>query len=609
MDDVEKVKSKLDIVEIIGEHIQLKKAGRNFKALCPFHGEKTPSFVVSPERQIWHCFGCGKGGDIFTFLEEYENITFAEALKETAARAGVKLTISAARTDREKKQELIYGLNHLSAQFYNYLLLSHPAGKRALKYLIDERKLSIPLIKTFNLGYAPEKDALVRYLIGKKKYKEDDLLVSGLAYRTGRNASGPGGPPARGVSDFFRDRIIFPIIDQRGNIIAFSGRLLEPTGPELVERAGGKYVNTRETPVYIKGDTVYGLNLARDGIKKEGKVIIVEGEFDVITAHKQGIPNIVAVKGTALTENQIKLLKRFAPKFALCFDTDPAGTEAQRRSIKMIEREGITATVISLQGTRGESVKPKDPDELLNENPIAFKKALVNDINIYDFIIDTALGESDSKTAEGKKRILDRTLPYLSNIENDVIKEHYLKKLANAIDATLEAIMKQADKAVRPRSETTKASPRTQLPREELAEIYLISLIFQSENPKQSLNFARTLLSGVKLSTPSIEKLLSFLDTYAQTGDFNAQDFSKYLPHELHLPFDTSYLASIPEFLDKDHFYRELEKAAKQVRILAIKKTLSKLTTLISQAEQEQNKENLKTYQEKFSELSKLLAS
>src|SRR3989338_9460650 len=240
MDDVEKVKSKLDIVEIIGEHIQLKKAGRNFKALCPFHGEKTPSFVVSPERQIWHCFGCGKGGDIFTFLEEYENITFAEALKETAARAGVKLTISAARTDREKKQELIYGLNHLSAQFYNYLLLSHPAGKRALKYLIDERKLSIPLIKTFNLGYAPEKDALVKYLIGKKHYKEDELLLAGLAFRSGRY-----------VSDFFSDRIIFPIIDHRGNVVAFSGR-------QLTESAsGGKYVNTRETPVYIKGDTVY----------------------------------------------------------------------------------------------------------------------------------------------------------------------------------------------------------------------------------------------------------------------------------------------------------------------------------------------------------------
>ena len=585
MDDVDKVKSKIDIVELIGERIQLKKAGRNFKALCPFHGEKTHSFVVSAERQIFHCFGCSKGGDLFTFLEEYEHITFSEALKEMAARVGIKLTVSAARTDREKKQELIYSLNHLSAQFYNYLLLSHPAGKRALKYLIDERKLSIPLIKTFNLGYAPEKDALVKYLIGKKHYKEDELLLAGLAFRSGRY-----------VSDFFRNRIIFPIIDHRGNTIAFSGR-------QLTEGStGGKYVNTRETPVYIKGDTLYGLNLARDGIKKEGRVIIVEGEFDVITAHKQGIANIVAVKGTALTENQIRLLKRFAPKFALCFDTDPAGTEAQRRSIEMIERESITTTVIRLpQG--------KDPDELLNENPLQFKKALSNDINIYDFIIDTAIAESDERSAEGKKRILERTLPHLVTIENEVIKEHYLKKLASLIDTTLEALMRQADKARRaePSGRSPKTSPKSQLPREELAEIYLLSLIFQSENPKQSLTFVRSHLSGISLSTPSIEKLLSHLESYNQS-DFNAKDFSVYLPRELHLSFDTAYLAPIPEFQDSEQFYHELEKAAKQVRVLAIKKNLAKLTGLISQAEQEKDEGKLKTYQERFSELSKLLA-
>src|SRR3989344_1781112 len=275
MDEVDKIKQKLDIVEIIGERVQIKKAGRNFKSPCPFHSEKTPSFVVSPERQIWHCFGCGKGGDIFTFVTEYENITFAEALKELAARAGIKLTMPAARSDREKKQELIYSLNHLSAQFYNYLLLSHPAGKRALKYLTEERKLTIPLIKTFMLGYAPDSDALVKFLIGKKKYKEEDLLLAGLAFQRGRY-----------VSDFFRDRIMFPIIDHRENVVAFSGR-------QLAENAsyGGKYVNTKETPIYVKGNTVFGLNLAREGIKKEGKIIIVEGEFDVITAHKEGITN------------------------------------------------------------------------------------------------------------------------------------------------------------------------------------------------------------------------------------------------------------------------------------------------------------------------------
>lgn len=586
MDDVDKVKSKLDIVEVIGERVQLKKAGRNFKANCPFHGEKTPSFVVSPERQIWHCFGCSKGGDLFTFLEQYENITFAEALRELANRAGVKLTVSAARTNKEKKRELIYSLNHLSAQFYNYLLLSHPAGKRALKYLTDERKLSIPLIKTFMLGFAPGNDALVKYLIGKKKYKEDDLLTAGLAFQRGRY-----------VSDFFRDRIIFPIIDHRGNVVAFSGRgLTEETQP--------KYINTKETPVYIKGDTLFGLNLARDGIKSEGKVIIVEGEFDVVTAHKEGIANIVAVKGTALTENQIKLLKRFAPKFVFCFDTDPAGTEAQRRSIQMIEHEGITATVI---------IPPtgKDPDELLNENPVAFKKAAKNDKNVYDFIIESATSEFDSKTAEGKKSILSKTLPYLANIENQVIKEHYLRKLADSIDTSQDAVMQEADKLTRPSgAEPSPQNSRAQLPRQEILEIYLLSLIFQSDSPRENLRKVRGILAGVPLSTPALEKVLINLEKFeVNDGAFSTRKFTEFLPSELHVPFDTAYLAPIPEFADNEHFGRELEKTAEQVRISSVKYKLTHLADLIRDAEKNKENEQLTKYQEQFNEYTKLLAA
>lgn len=601
MDDVEKVKSKLDIVEVIGERIQLKKAGRNFKANCPFHGEKTPSFVVSPERQIWHCFGCNLGGDMFTFLEQYENITFSEALRELAARAGVKLTALAAQTDREKKRELIYSLNHLSAQFYNYLLLSHPAGKRAIKYLTEERKLNIPLIKTFMLGYAPGNDALVKYLIGKKKYKEDDLLTAGLAFQKGRY-----------VSDFFRERIIFPIIDHRGNVVAFSGRALSAGH---LTAGGPKYVNTKETPVYIKGDTLFGLNLAKDGIKSEGKVIIVEGEFDVITAHKEGITNIVAVKGTALTENQIKLLKRFAPKFVFCFDTDPAGTEAQRRSIQMIEHEGITATVITLGGagtesSEGKFIEPKDPDELLNENPVLFKKAVKNDKNVYDFIIDSAMSEFDSKTAEGKKSILSKTLPYLADIENQVIREHYLKKLAGSIDTSQDAVMQEAGKITKPQVENKTINFKMELPRHEVLEIYLLSLIFQSDSPKETLSKVRTILAGVPLLTSALEKVLTHLEKFDGKGSpFSTREFTEILPSELHVPFDTAYLAPIPDFVDSAHFELELEKTAAQVRISSVKYKLTQLADLIRDAEKNKENEKLIKYQEQFNEYTKLLAA
>ena len=588
MDDVDKIKSKVDIVELLGEHLPLKKAGRNFKTTCPFHSEKTPSFVVSAECQIWHCFGCNKGGDIFTLFMEYENITFGEALRELAERTGVKLTVSAARSDREKKQELIYSLNHLSAQFYNYLLLSHPAGKRGLKYLSDERKLTIPLIKTFNLGYAPANDTLVKYLIGKKKYKEDDLLLAGLAYRKGRY-----------VSDFFKDRIIFPIINHRKDVVAFSGRSL-PERNRSVE--GPKYVNTRETPVYVKGDTLFGLNLATDAIKKEGKVIIVEGEFDVISAHKEGILNIVAVKGTALTDNQIKLLKRFTQKFTFCFDQDPAGTEAQRKSIALIEKEGITATVISL-------ALGKDADDVLRQNPAVFKKAVRNDTNVYDFIIDSAINQFDQKTSEGKKNILKKTLPYIGIIENEVIREHFLKKLAERIDTSFDSVLKQADKEGGAEVEKPKISQKALLPYEEVLEIYLLSLIFQSKNPKQSLTRVLAILDKIKLTTPSLDKLLSYLEKYNhQNSVFDTSNFVKFIPAELHVPFDTSFLAPIPEFADDEHFFRELEKVVKQVKKLSIKKKLAQLTGLINEAEAKDDDEKLKNYKEQFNSYTKLLS-
>lgn len=589
MDDVDKIKQKVDIVELISERISLKKAGRNFKANCPFHSEKTPSFVVSPERQIWHCFGCSKGGDLFTFIQEYENLTFPEALKDLAQRAGVKLTMPAARSQKEKKQEIIYSLNHLSAQFYNFLLLSHPAGRYALEYLTKKRKMTIPLVKTFMLGYAPGNDALVKYLVGKKRYEVEDLIEAGLANRKGKMAS-----------DFFRNRIIFPILDIRGNVMAFSGRALDQGG-------GPKYINTRETPVYIKGNTFYGFNLAKDAIKKEGKVVLVEGEFDVITAHREGISNIIAVKGTALTENQIKLLKRFTQKIALCFDTDPAGTDAQRRSIELIEKEGMTTTVIIPPNA-------KDPDELLNEDPVSFKKALQDDINVYDYIIESALSDFDRKSAEGKKNILGRTLPHLSNIENEVIREHYLKKLAEALDSSLEAIFKQADKN-RIGKETPEPAPKPGRPREEILETYLLALILQSKNPKQSLVNVLTLLAcpaigggEVALSTPSFEKVLSYLEKFKQKTTFSAEDFAKTLPSELHSPFDTSFLAPIPNLEDEEAYQKEIVKTAKQVRILAIKKRLETLRELISTAETQKDEEKLRDYEEKFDKLSKLLA-
>lgn len=584
MDDVEKIKQKIDIVELVGGYIALKKAGRNFKALCPFHSEKSPSFIVSAERQIWHCFGCGKGGDQFAFLMEYENISFPDALRDLADRAGVKLTGPLFRSEKEKLQEKIYALNHIAYQFYNYILLSHGAGKKALDYLVKKRGVTIPLIKTFCLGWAPSDNSLSQYLLNKKGYVEQDLIVSGLAYKkNGR------------LFDFFKNRIIFPISDARGNIVAFSGRVMVETPDQ-----GPKYINTRETPVYVKSNSLFGLNLAREAIKKEGTALIVEGEFDVISSYKEGITNTVAVKGTALTEGQIRLLKRYTPKFLLSFDTDPAGTGAQRRSVELIEKEGVSASVVIPQ-------KSKDPDELLRENPALFKKAVREAVGVYDFIIDSAVSEFDKKTSEGKKNILDKTLPYIIQIENEVIKEHYLKKLAEAVETSYDSLLKQADKSAVPKTFTQPASQKAQLPREEVIEIYLLSLIFQSKNPKTYLKKAREELYGIPLTTPALEKTLSFLEKFEQEGDFSIKNFLGLLPEALHVAFDTSYLAPVPEFENEEKHIREVQKVAQEIRLLSARKRLRGLSESIAKAEKDKDRKKLGEYNLEFEKLSKLL--
>lgn len=566
MDDVEKIKQKLDIVDIIAEYIPLKKAGRNFKANCPFHSEKSASFVISPERQIWHCFGCNKGGDMFTFVNEYERIDFSESLKLLAEKAGVKLNTSVFRTKNEEKKANIYAINHLTAQFYHYLLTEHEAGKGALSYVSEKRKISKALIDTFMLGYAPSRSqSLSKYLTSKKHYKPDELIEAGVSfYKNGT------------LMDFFQNRLIFPIQDARGNVIAFSGRALD-------EKSMPKYINTRETPVYIKGDSLYGIFFAKDNIKKEQKVILMEGEFDVLTSIKEGITNVVAVKGTALTENQIKLLKRYANKIVFCFDTDAAGTEAQKRSIALIGKEGITASVV---------VPPegKDADEILNENPVLFKKALKNEINIYDFIIDAALNEENAKTVEGKKNILAKTLPFLAEVENEIIKEHYLKKLASSLDASLESVLREIEKRTKPKLPVREEVPQAKLKqtREEMVEQHLLTLILQSNVQKDSVVLVSSILDSIPLSSPALNKLLDVLKEYFTSHDaFDLKEFSLLLPPELTNLFDLCFLSPLPPFTADAAHIHELNKTAKEVKILAVKKRLSEISESIKQAEKE----------------------
>ncbi|OGH11183.1 MAG: DNA primase [Candidatus Levybacteria bacterium RIFCSPHIGHO2_01_FULL_36_15] len=587
MDDVEKIKQKIDIVDLISEHLTLKKTGRNFKANCPFHSEKTPSFVVSPERQIWHCFGCQKGGDIFTFLMEYEKTDFPESLKYLADKAGIKLSGPVFQTEKEKQKETIYSLNHLASTYYNYILLNHNAGKDALAYLFEKRKLNLDIIKKFNLGYAPNRNnSLTSYLMRKKGYKPEDLTNAGLAtIRNGR------------VIDFFRHRIIFPISDSRGNVIAFSGRALDINSA----LEGPKYINTRETIVYKKSDSLFGLNLAKDEIKKENRVIVVEGEFDVISPYKEGIKNIVAIKGTALTESQVRILKRYAEKITFCFDTDRAGEEAQRRSIQMVEKENVLASVI---------VPPegKDPDELVNEDPVLFKKAVKKDISIYDFIIDSAVGNFETKTVEGKRKILDKTLPVLSLIENAVIKEHYFKKLGRLLDTSVESLNKEADKIKNQKNVKEDILPKKKLTREEMIEPYLISLILQYKQVNKAYLICEETLQGTDFCLTAYNRIYSFLGDYvSQQENFFMGDFVKTLPSELLEAFDKCYLAPLAFLEDEKQYLSEIQKTAKEVKTNSLKSKLKNVSEKIKEKEKNGQEKEAEEARQEFLELTKLL--
>jgi DNA primase len=508
MDQVSSVREKIDIISLLSEYLPLKKTGRNFKANCPFHQEKTPSFVVSPERQIWHCFGCGKGGDAFTFLMEYENMEFPEALRTLAKRAGVTLTTGVFK-DKHSEKERIYELNKLAARFFCFLLNEHKVGKTALSYLEDKRKLNKKLIESYSLGYAPSDNSLSAFLIKKKGFAEKDLVDAGLAYNRGGK-----------VYDFFRNRITFPLTDHRGNIVGFSGRALSDSDMP-------KYINTKDTIVYHKGSLFFGMDKAREEIKKKDELIVVEGEFDAIALWVNGIKNAVAIKGTALTETQANLISRFTKKVTLCLDQDDAGYEATKRSLANLEKYNLTTTVVIIPG--------KDPDEAIKKSLPAFKKALRDQI---DFIIEKTLSTLPN-TVEGKKKATEELLPYLSQIQNEIVKEHYVKKLAKEIDSSSESLFKELEKLTKSQlKDTSVILPPEKRGRRELLEEYFLSIMIQND-PVAFVKEEKEFLREYEFQTLSIAKILDYLkDFLKHNKTFNPKRFGRLIPAELLKTYD-----------------------------------------------------------------------
>jgi DNA primase len=569
MDQLEEVLSKIDIVQLINSYIQVKKAGRNFKALCPFHSEKTPSFIISPELQIFKCFGCGKGGNAVKFVAEYEKITFGQALRELAQKVGVRLTSYLPDKEEQLKNRL-YQINHLTSEFYHYLLTKHKIGQPAQVYLLG-RGISQESIRAFKLGYAPPGwRNLFNFLVGKKGYQQEEVEKAGLTIKSQR------------YYDRFRERIIFPISDHRGNIVGFSGRVInEPNPPSSrLNRDYGeaKYINSPETPIYHKSNTLYGLWQAREAIKKEDTVILVEGEFDVISSYQAGVANIVAIKGSALTKNQIELLARYTKNFNFCLDTDSAGQMAAYRGIDLAEEAGVNIKVINLpQG--------KDPDECVRTNPVSWHKAVKKPILIWDFYLGSAITRFGKTSGEAKKRITEEILPLFNKISNEVVKAHYLKKLAGQLEVQEEAVVAEAKRLQGREKVSFIKSPAPKLVakinRKDRIEEYMLALVLHL--PQDSVNIIKDLKTEY-LDNPVIKRTFSALSQYLATNPtLVIEKFVKILPEELKETTQKLYLQDLQDLEDdKEKLIKEWQKTLKEVEKLYFRAKLGKLKKTLS---------------------------
>jgi DNA primase len=415
------IKNKLSVVDVVGETVQLKKAGSTYKGLCPFHGEKTPSFTVTPARDSWKCFGCGEGGDIFNFVMRRDGLSFPEALKVLAAKAGVELDERTTREDARRRR--LQSVLESAIAFYHAVLTGSKAGQPALDYLRG-RGFTDATIESAQLGYAPGGwDTLTRNLASKRQVGADDLVEAGLAQP---RQSGRGG-----VYDRFRERAIFPIRDANGGAVGLGGRVL------VVEDGrdhGPKYLNSPATPLFDKSRTLYLIDKAKGPIRKGGQAVIVEGYTDALMAHQAGFDNVVASLGTALTPGQVALLTRYATKIALAYDVDPAGEKAGTFGAQALEglirQLAVSDSVVELDEVRVVRLPDsKDPDEVVRETPDRWREEVRTAQPIVDYLIDQHARAVDLKTPGGKARFVDAIVPTLRAIPNPVMRDAYLQTI------------------------------------------------------------------------------------------------------------------------------------------------------------------------------------
>lgn len=431
MDAVEEIRSRLNIEDVISEYVELKRAGRNFRGLSPFSNERTPSFMVSPDKQIWHDFSSGKGGNMFSFVMEMEGLDFKGALELLARKAGVDLEQfrGTGGGDSHQKERLYEALD-LATKFYQTQFKNNRA---ALEYVLGKRQFTKETALEWRLGYSPNGGTALVDFLKAHKFTETEIKRAGLSSQR-----------YRGVADMFRGRIMIPLCDPQGRVIGFTARLLEddPNAP--------KYINTPQTPLYDKSRHVYGLHLAKEAIRKQQYVVVSEGNLDVIASHQAGVRQVVATAGTALTEQHLKALSRFTQDIRLCFDADKAGLNATERAIPIASKVGVNLSIVTIPSG-------KDPDELIKQDKSVWEEIITRPQPALDWLMDRYKAQLDLSSAPGKRKFSDILLPVVRSLADPVEQDHYLNAIAETLQISRESLVDKMGQNV---AKTTLRRPR-----------------------------------------------------------------------------------------------------------------------------------------------------
>lgn len=417
----DEIKARISIEDLAGEYLELKRTGRNFKALSPWTNERTPSFIISPDKQIWHDFSSGKGGDIFGFIMEVEGMTFREALEFLARKAGVEIETFDSKRSREisEKKERLRKILQISANFYQHMLVRN---KEALNYVFKNRKLSKEIVQEFKIGFAPNTQKMLTNFLLKKGFAMSDIRDAGLLNRFG--------------GDIFRNRMVIALQDSGGSPVGFTGRIIkdEPNAP--------KYLNTPQTLLYDKSSNIFGLSQAKNEIRKAGFVVVVEGNMDVISSHQAGVKNVVATAGTAMTVHHLKALGRFSNDVRLCFDSDQAGISATERAISLGQQAGVELSIITLNQSAGEA---KDPDELIQKDLELWKDSISKPQPAIEWIFDQYEKRLNIATAVGKKEFSTIALKLVENLNDPVEKDFYIEQISKRIGISKTTLLGKFD--------------------------------------------------------------------------------------------------------------------------------------------------------------------